>query len=105
MNETEIRFRNWAEDQFGRNNITTGLPLALTSQRTYTPDFIIFINIEKTWQVDVKACWRGKKWPHVEDDARIKIAVAAEKYPHYSFFLAYERPFGSNCWVLQQVKG
>lgn len=52
----------------------------LADNTTYTPDFIVVGNDLRIEAHEVKAEWRNGK-PGWQDDARVKIKVAAEQHP------------------------
>ena len=53
------------------------IKLRLANNTTYTPDFYCLLSDLTIEFREVKGFW--------EDDARVKIKVAAEHYPHFQF--------------------
>lgn len=78
-----------------------GMTLLLANDTRYIPDFVVSLPSLKTSFkeirfVEVKREWKtkaGKKptgRPHIEDDSRVKMAVAAEQFKHFAtFWLAW----------------
>lgn len=60
----------------------------------YTPDFMV-VNADGTISmIDVKAFWVKQGKPHIEDDARAKMAMATDKFPWFEFALAWQEASG-----------
>lgn len=53
------------------------LKLRLADRTFYTPDFLVITSSLEVHLREVKGFW--------EDDARVKIKVAAEQYPYFTF--------------------
>lgn len=60
-----------------------GLKLRLAQTTFYTPDFLVVTPTHFEFH-EVKGFWR--------DDARVKIKVAADKYPWFTFVAVQKRP-------------
>ena len=52
--------------------------LTLGHRSQYTPDFFVVDTSGRIWIVEAKGFWR--------DDARVKIKVAARKFPWFDFY-------------------
>lgn len=106
MNKTEARF---AED-FLTDRICSGgrfvkplswlfgsIKLRLADKTWYTPDFFVFFE-EETFVYEVKGSWKS---PH-QEDSRVKLKVAAELYPQFTFFAAVpNRETGG--WDIEEI--
>lgn len=57
--------------------------LTLAPRTTYTPDFMVITTALHIWFVEVKGHW--------EDDARVKIKMAAELFPWFTFFAVTQK--------------
>lgn len=55
------------------------LKLRLAEKTFYTPDFLVMLSDDTLEVHEVKGSSKGK--PFVEDDAAVKIKVAADKFP------------------------
>ena len=75
-----------------------GMTLLLANDTRYIPDFVVSGRTlpEGIWFVEVKREWKSKAGkkptgkPHIEDDSRVKMAVAAEQFKHFAtFWLAW----------------
>jgi len=62
--------------------------IRLADNTFYTPDFVVFAPDGLEFH-EVKGVWSGQKKPHFEDDARVKIKVAAEQNPLCRFVAVY----------------
>jgi hypothetical protein len=73
------------------------ITLRLANDCRYTPDFSasyerigkIDYRLIRTRFYEVKRAWKGKKRPHIFDDARVKLLVAAKEYPEFDFWLVW----------------
>lgn len=65
------------------------LRLILADRTTYSPDFMLIMQDLSIEMHEVKAVWSGKKTPHVEDDAAVKLKVAAVSFP-FTFVLVWK---------------
>lgn len=60
-----------------------GIKLRLADNCFFTPDFFVMLT-DGTLEVhEVKGTWRkdGKEFPHIEDDAAVKLRVASAMFP------------------------
>jgi hypothetical protein len=55
--------------------------LRLADRTFYHPDFAVMMADRTLEMHDTKAPWKGDLKPHWEDDARVKIKVAADRFP------------------------
>jgi len=67
--------------------------LRLADQTWYTPDFYVLAADGRIIFYEVKGFWR--------DDARVKLKVAADKYPQYWFVAVQEK---KSEWVEEWIK-
>jgi hypothetical protein len=89
MNKTEARFLDHLNQQAFRYIEFEGLTFRLANGSVFTPDFICWDEATmRPFCYDVKGTWKGNKG-HAEDDAKVKIKVAASKYPWVNFYLAW----------------
>lgn len=58
-----------------------GITLKLADDTRYTADFAVLMADGRLELHDCKALWRGAKRPHIEDDALVKLRMAAETFP------------------------
>lgn len=58
-----------------------GLTLKLADDCRLTPDFVVEMPDGRIELHDTKICYRGKTTPHIEDDALVKLKVAAQAFP------------------------
>jgi len=84
------------------------LKLRLAKGTWFTPDFQVILADGIPCLDDVKAVWRRKQADgtrvekiHSEDDATVKIKVAAEEYPEWTFRRAALSP--SRGWVWEVI--
>lgn len=77
MNKTETAYRDYLEALKQAGSITwykfEGMKFRLADNTFYTPDFAVLLSDGRLQAHEVKGYW--------EDDARVKIKVAAELYP------------------------
>jgi hypothetical protein len=70
--------------------------LKLAQDTRYTPDFEVILADGTIEFHEIKAAWlnksTGKYAGHYEDDAKVKIKVAAELFPEYLFRGCYHLP-------------
>lgn len=83
MNKTEAAY---AIRLSGRRWRFEGVTLKLADDCRYTPDFMVIAEDDVIEFHEVKGHWR--------DDARVKIRVAAEKFPMFRFLAATPRKDG-----------
>lgn len=96
MNSTERRFYDYLEQQKRLDRVLwfafEGITFRLADRTTYTPDFVVMLNDMSIVCYDVKGATKskrtGKKTAFIEDDASVKIKVAAEMFP-LSFSLVW----------------
>lgn len=81
-----------------------GIKLRLAKRTWYTPDFAVIAGDGGLGFHEVKGFWR--------DDARVKIKVAAEMYPHFRFYVCQKLKAPGNTggtggisggWKIEQV--
>jgi hypothetical protein len=83
MNKMERKFYDCAKARFGDSALPhDSITLRLAGRTRYTPDFPIIENGKLVF-------WEIKGW--MRDDAAVKIKVAADKYPMFTFILATRR--------------
>lgn len=74
--------------------------LRLAGSTFYKPDFMVVLTNGEIEFHETKGTWRGEKAAHWEDDARVKIKVAASMYP-FRFMAASKK---DNHWKYEQFK-
>lgn len=78
MNKTESEYANFLKSQVIAGSIQSyifeGYTLKLANDTRYTPDFMVLTNDGVMQFHEVKGYWT--------DDAKVKVKVAAEKFPH-----------------------
>jgi hypothetical protein len=98
QNKTEARFdRKLADLKHGGHIVDysfESLKFRLAGRTWYTPDFVAALPGGSMIVYEVKGFWR--------DDARVKIKVAAEMYPHFRWFAV--RWVGGE-WVFDWIRG
>jgi len=100
LNKTERRYWEWlqrmGDDWVGVQCLT----FKLGHDCRFTPDFIA---VDKTGlrAVDVKAFFKSQGKVHVEDDALVKLRVAARMFPWCRFLIAFER---DGIWRHTEIK-
>jgi len=62
----------------------------LAANTFYTPDFMVVTETQVEFH-EVKGWW--------EDDARVKIKVAAEQYPEFAFFAVQKK---KDSWICEE---
>lgn len=72
-----------------------GLKFRLAQRTSYCPDFIVTMPDNSIQCHEVKARWGNGK-PGWRDDARVKIKVAAELFPEFTFVAVW--PNGRGGW-------
>jgi len=93
MNKAELAYSRQL-DALGHTWRYEPLKLRLADLTYYSPDFMV---IDKDGVVqfhEVKAQWKGAKTFHSEDDAKVKIKVAAEQFPWFFFRIVWKSPEG-----------
>lgn len=85
MNRTEAKYADYLEKQRLAGEIVKWgyeklkLRLGQNWKTTYTPDFLVITN---DLEIEFHDCKGGGGW---EEDARVKIKVAAEQFPEFLF--------------------
>ncbi len=91
MNKTELRYSIFLELQRRAGVVVwfryEGMTLKMGYDLRYTPDFIVMMASGAIQFHEVKGAKKDGK-PHVQDDARAKIAMAAELYP-FEFLMVW----------------
>jgi hypothetical protein len=81
QNKLEARFAHYLETLLNMGAIKRydfeSIKFRLAKKTWYTPDFCVVRSDGRIGCYETKGFWR--------DDARVKIKVAAEKYPHIAF--------------------
>lgn len=99
MNKTEARYAQYLELQKRAGTVVwfkyEGITVKLGNDCRYTPDFAVMLASGAVELHEVKGR-KGKK-AYCEDDARVKIAVAAEQFP-FRFVMVWSASNGE--WVL-----
>lgn len=99
LNKTEARFLNEVLELENFDVKAHGLTLVLANGVKYTPDFIAQGG-GILYAYEVKAM-RGKR-VHVEDDASVKIKVAAQEWPSIKFIITWWDKT-KHAWQFQEV--
>lgn len=96
MNKLEAQYRDSLEMMARAGEIRSFMfepvKLRLADRTTYTPDFMVIGNNDILELHEVKGFW--------EDDARVKIKVAAEMFPMF-LFKAFTRKKGM--WIEESL--
>lgn len=101
MNGVEISFSAHLEDLRREGLVKTwdfeSIKFRLADSTHYTPDFAVVDQDDRLILYEVKAWWKAtakrKEGPRWEDDARVKIKVAAKMFP-FEFRAAAQKPNG-----------
>lgn len=80
-----VWLQNQQNDWIGVQCIT----LKLGDDCRFTPDFWA-LDESGLRAIDTKACYKGKETPHIEDDALVKLKVAARMFPWIHFVVAWK---------------
>lgn len=95
MNKTEARYHDHLEAKRRAGEILwfkfEGLKLRLADKTFYSPDFVVLNHLMEIEVHEVKGFW--------QDDARVKIKVAADQYP-FKFIAVYGTKDG---WKYENV--
>jgi len=77
------------------------IKLRLADKTYFIPDFFVMLSNLRLQFHEVKVKWKvkGKEKVHYEDDARVKIKVAAEMYPMFQFIGCY---LGKDGWEYEE---
>ena len=116
MNEEERAFARHLTSEVLAGNILRAWPkpwkFLLADKCTYTPDFVI-LHCDQTFEVaDVKAFWKASKKAlatnpkakgkvHVEEDAAVKMKVAARMFPVFRWTYRFRK---DGEWKSEEVK-
>lgn len=89
MNKTEAAYAQHLEGERLAGRIVAykfeSVKLRLADNTTLTPDFMV-VDCDGFVQFhDCKAAWGKSEKPHIEDDASVKLKVAAVQYPYFTF--------------------
>lgn len=103
MNKSETAFMMHLEIRRAAGEVRgwkfESVKLKLADRCTYTPDFCVEMANGDLVMVEVKRLWKGKRAPHWEDDARVKIKVAAELWR--GWFSFYGVHWDGGKWVYE----
>lgn len=101
LNKTEQRFLDWLKAQLeeGDTIYTQAVTFALGNGARYTPDFVVRSN-DSLGSMLIAYEVKG---PHMYEDARVKLVVAARAFPWVHWRLAYEKPPRSGQFVIEEV--
>jgi len=99
-NKTELAYGKVLEAEKLKGEVLEygyeGVKLKLADNTWYTPDYWVITKTLEFELHEVKAAWKVKgtqKYkPHWEAAGRIKIKVAAEKFPHFKFIGVAKTP-------------
>ena len=100
MNKTETLFlQNYINPRLFTGEFLSSdfesIKLRLAKTTFYTPDFAVTTPTEFIF-FEVKGHW--------EDDARVKIKVAADKYPHFRFIAVKKAPAKDGGWKFEDFE-
>lgn len=116
MNPLELRYAIYLDTCMldGTNRVDgwdfEALKFRLADGTEYRPDFTVYFADGRLELHDVKAVWRRtrdgqvRQALRVEDDAAVKIKLAADRYPRFRFYLAWCES-RTGCWRRQAVGG
>jgi len=97
MNKTEARFAQWLDIGIREGRFVSkffeDFTLRIGNNCRYTPDFAVLCADSSFRFYEVKGFWR--------DDARVKIKVAATKFPMFAFFAVQWKSGG---WEVEEFK-
>lgn len=94
MNKLEARYAQHLEQEKRVGRILAyrfeAVKLRLADNTSLTPDFLVvdcdgFVEFH-----DCKGYFKSKNAPHVEDDAAVKLKVAAQQYPYFKFCIVWQ---------------
>ena len=94
MSKTERAYSQWLQLRVEKREIVgfrfEALRLELAPRTTYTPDFMVTVTLDPLWIElhEVKGSWKA---PH-QEDARVKLKVAATMFPEFKFMAAVSIP-------------
>lgn len=109
MNKTEAAFAQYLRMELACGRVLwfgfEQVKLRLADNTYLTPDFAVLYASGELWLIDTKGTKRdgGKYKPWIEEDARVKLKIAAETFP-FVVAVAYRLPgkVGGN-WVIDEV--
>lgn len=102
VNKTEARYFEYLKRMNPGEWISAQcLTFVLANDCRFTPDVVMIGAADKLVAIDVKAKWKGTKGPHVEDDALVKLKVAARTFPWCLFYIAWEE---NGHWEHRQIE-
>lgn len=106
MNKTESAYSERLESLRLAGEITgwrfEAYKLRLADNTWFTPDFMVQLGSGEIELHEVKACKRGGQIL-IEDDAAVKLKVAAEQYTEFQFILA-GRLAGGAGWKVDRLR-
>ena len=96
MNKTEAEYSRHLESLYRLGTIRhyafESVTLKLGDDCRLTPDFLVIDSIGRVMFDDVKGYWKKQGKAHVEDDARVKMAVAASTvFPFFIFRIVWKQ--------------
>ena len=98
MNKTEAAYRDYLEIQKRAGHIDwyefEAIKLRLANRCFYTPDFMVMLADGQLQCHEVKGYW--------EDDARVKIKVAAEQFPFQFIAVQVKPKKGGGGWKFEE---
>lgn len=89
LNKTESDYLAWLQNQQCQWIGVQCITLKIGDDCRLTVDFWA-LDDTGLRAIDTKACRRGKEKPHIEDDALVKLKVAARMYPWIHFVVAWK---------------
>lgn len=112
MNKTEAAYQLWLESEVQRGELLDVLPFEsmtfkLAADMRYTPDFPVVL-VDGTLELrDTKGSKRKKRdgvvigtEAYIEEDAKLKIKIAAERFPQFRWALIWLDPSG---WMRKEI--
>jgi hypothetical protein len=103
MNKSETAFSIYLEIQRAAGEVRgwkfEAVKLKLADNTYFIPDFNVEMANGDLVMVEVKRLWKGRTSPHWEDDARVKIKVAAELWR--GWFSFYGVHWDGGQWVYE----
>ena len=91
MNKTEAAYNDYLHSRHMAGEVSgwafEAMTLRLADRTTYTPDFVVFLADGRVQCHEVKAITKSGRWLF-EDDARVKLKVAAEAWWMFEFVAA-----------------
>lgn len=94
MNKTERRYLMWLRCFKDKWIAVHSITLKLAHDCRLTMDFAV-VDESGLRLIDTKAFNRKTRKPHIEDDALVKMRVAADRYPWIRFVIAWEDETGA----------